>query len=124
MKEELARKRGEGESASRKKEELICERIIEEIGIIEDKLTSIKWISMSNLDDRVKSLESASSSLSDKITSLCERIPIDYKNRAGIIGEDSHREKELNAQSCTQSLEIKLSKFSGYNSTSDVYFSI
>ena len=40
----------------------------------------------------LKSLESALSSLSDKITSLCERIPID---RAGIIGEHSHREKQL-----------------------------
>ena len=71
--------------------------------MIEDKLTSIKWISVSNLDDRVlldeekdlKFLESALSSLSDKITFLWERIPIDHKNRAGIIGEHSHREKEL-----------------------------
>ena len=68
--------------------------------MIKDKLTSIKWISVSNLDDRVlldeeKYLKSLESSLSDKITSLCERIPIDYNNRAGIIGEHSHREKEL-----------------------------
>ena len=52
-KEELARKREEEESASRKKEELIYERLIEEIGMIEDKLTSIKWISVLNLDDSV-----------------------------------------------------------------------
>ena len=98
----MARKRKEEESASRKKEELICEGPIEEIGMI-DKLTSIKWISVSNLHDRVlldeekglKSLESALSSLSDKITPLCERIPIDYKNRADIIGEHSHREKDV-----------------------------
>ena len=43
----------------------------------------------------LKSLESALSTLSDKISSLYERIPIHYKNRAGIIGEHSHREKEL-----------------------------
>ena len=42
----------------------------------------------------LKSLESTLNSLSDKITSLYERIPIDYKNRAGIIGEHSHREEE------------------------------
>ena len=121
--------------------------------MIEDKLTSIKCISVSDLDDRVlldekkdlKSLESALSSLSDKITSLCERIPLYYKNRAGTIGEHSHRERELTLidvldsykhnlsaelafrniskeiLSSTQSLEIKLSKFSGYYSTSDIY---
>ena len=48
-KEELTRKREEEESASRKKEELICEQLIEEIGMIEDKLTSIKWISVSSV---------------------------------------------------------------------------
>ena len=78
-----------------------------------------------------------------RVTSLCERIPIYYKNRAGIIGDHSHRDKELKDMldsykhnlhaelafrsisteklASTQSLEIKLSKFSGYDSTSDMY---
>ena len=46
--------------------------MIEEIGMIEDKLTNIKWISVSKLDDRelldreldLKSLESTLSGLS------------------------------------------------------------
>ena len=31
---------------------MVCERMIKEIGMIEDKLTNIKWISVSKLDGR------------------------------------------------------------------------
>ena len=88
-----------------------------------------------------KSFGSALSGLSEKVTSLCKRLPIDYKNRAGTIGDHSHRERELKyildsykqnlcaeiairnmskeKLASTQSLEIN--QFSGCNSLVVIY---
>ena len=150
-KEELAYQKEVEEKLRREKEELICKRMIEEIIIIEENLINIKWISVSQLEDRdlldrekdLNSLDSKFTGLSEKITRLIAQLPPNFKNRSDIMEEHSQKEKEIKdvlvsykdslreeiatrnvskeKLSSTPSLKIKLEKFSGYNSVIDIY---
>ena len=91
----------------------------------------------------LKPLENTLNGLSDKLTDLHKLMPLDYVSKADILDAHSVKEKELRNMYelyknsirsevagrnlgkdklvKTENLEINLSKFGGYNSSSDIY---
>ena len=132
------------------KEYFIVNRLISEISLIANDFTKVKDISVSDLEDSelldrekaISFLESELSKLSSKITSLAERMPLDFPNRETVSKEYDSNEKEIKTsfetykknildeirernigkeRSSKSSYEIKIEKFKGYESKSDIY---
>ena len=129
----------------------IVTRLIQEIMFIEEGLTSLKDLTVSEWTDELLldsqralgNLETDCKVLSEKITQLYSQMPLTYKDREIILDKHSKEEKacrksldlyrnslrdqiaERNVSkeklSCSASLKIELSKFSGFDSPLDIY---
>ena len=139
------------DSESLRMQKAIVTRLIQEISFIEEGLISLADLTVSTWTDELLldsqkaliSLEGDCKSLSEKITQLYTQMPLDYENRETVLKEHSEKEKscrnaldsyrsslkdqisERNVSkerlSSSNSLQIALSKFSGFDSTLDIY---
>ena len=139
------------DSESLTMQKAIVTRLIQEISFIEEGLISLADLTVSTWTDELLldsrkaliSLEGDCKSLSEKITQLYTQMPLDYENQETVLKE--HLEKEKSCRnaldsyrsslkdqisernfskerlSSSNSLQIALSKFSGFDSTLDIY---
>ena len=148
--ENIKVKKDEEAKLQKEKVHCVVNRLLAEIRLIENDFTKIKNISVSDLVDselvdREKAIicfEYEISKLSSKITSLAEQMPPDFPNKETISHKYDSKEKEIRARfetykknildeirernigedkSSKSSYEIKLDKFKGYESRSDIY---
>jgi hypothetical protein len=139
------------DSEASRMQKAVVKRLIQEITFIEEGLTSLADMTVSEWTDELLldsqkalvSLEGDCKSLSEKITQLYSQMPVDYENRETLLDEHAKKEKacrkaldlyrnslkdqisERNVSkerlSSSNSLKIALSKFSGFDSTLDIY---
>ena len=148
--DEKAKKEEEEIKLKKDKENVVVNRLIAEISLIEKDILKIKDISISDLEDSklldqeqtLSFLESEISKLSSKITSLVEQMPLDFPNREEVTKKYGSKEKEIkarfesfkkrlvdeirernigNEEKSNSSYKIKLEKFKGYESAIDIY---